>query len=155
MHARIMEAVWSEAIQCFTEAWHTPVLDASVLLLAELNFVAPTDPKFIATVDHLGARLRRGAYFFRYDAHDDFGAPENAFNICTFWYINALAAIGRKDEARELFENMLARCNHLGMLSEDLNPATGELWGNYPQTYSMVGIINAAMRLSRSWEDAL
>jgi len=91
----------------------------------------------------------------RYVANDDFGTPENAFTICTFWYINALASIGRVDEARELFENMLARCNHLGMLSEDLDPATGESWGNYPQTYSMVGIINSAVRLSRSWEDAL
>jgi GH15 family glucan-1,4-alpha-glucosidase len=155
MHARILAAVWSDELQCFTEAWQTPTLDASVLLLAELDFVAANDPKFVATVNHLGAQLRRGDYLLRYNAHDDFGAPENAFNICTFWYINALAAIGRKDEARALFENMLARCNHLGMLSEDLDPATGELWGNYPQTYSMVGIINAAMRLSCSWEEAL
>jgi len=91
----------------------------------------------------------------RYASRDDFGVPENAFNICTFWYVNALASIGRKHEARALFENMLARCNHLGMLSEDIDPVTGELWGNFPQTYSMVGIITAAMRLSRAWEDAL
>jgi GH15 family glucan-1,4-alpha-glucosidase len=91
----------------------------------------------------------------RYNAADDFGTPENAFNICTFWYINALAAIGEREEARELFENMLARRNHLGILSEDLDPVTGELWGNFPQTYSMVGIINSAVRLSRSWEEAI
>jgi len=155
MHERILAATWDAALGTFTEAWDTPSLDASVLLLSELDFVAADDPKFISTVNYLGEHLRRGQYLLRYNAHDDFGAPENAFNICTFWYINALAAIGRKDEARELFENMLARCNHLGMLSEDLDPATGELWGNYPQTYSMVGIINAAVRLSCSWEDAL
>jgi GH15 family glucan-1,4-alpha-glucosidase len=66
-----------------------------------------------------------------------------------------LAAIGRKDEARELFNNMLQQRNRLGLLSEDLDPVTGELWGNYPQTYSLVGIINSAMRLSISWEEAL
>ena len=81
--------------------------------------------------------------------------PETAFNICTFWYIDALAAVGRRREARELFCNMLERRNDLGLLSEDLDPDTGELWGNFPQTYSMVGIVNGAMRLSRSWEEAL
>ncbi len=155
MHERIEQATWDAQLGTFTEAWNAPALDASVLLFAELNFVAADDPRFIATVNYLGQHLRRGKYLLRYAAQDDFGMPENAFNICTFWYINALAAIGKKDEARALFENMLARCNHLGMLSEDLDPSTGELWGNYPQTYSMVGIINAAARLSRSWEDAL
>jgi len=155
MQQRILAACWNAELGAFTEAWNTPVFDASVLLLAELDFIAADDPKFVSTVKYLGEHLGRGKYLFRYAAHDDFGLPENAFNICTFWYINALAAIGRRDEARHLFENMLARCNHLGILSEDLDPITGELWGNYPQTYSMVGIIHAAMRLSRSWEDAL
>jgi GH15 family glucan-1,4-alpha-glucosidase len=155
MRDRIIEASWNSELGTFTEAWDSQSLDASVLLLAELDFVASDDPKFVATVDYLGRLLRRGDYLFRYVERDDFGSPENAFNICTFWYINALASIGRKEEARALFENMLSRCNHLGILSEDLDPKTGELWGNYPQTYSMVGIINAAMRLSCSWEEAL
>jgi GH15 family glucan-1,4-alpha-glucosidase len=77
-----------------------------------------------------------------------------AFNACTFWYIDALALLGRKVEARELFETMLAARNPLGLLSEDIDPATGELWGNFPQTYSMVGLIHSAMKLSKSWEDA-
>jgi pentatricopeptide repeat protein len=91
---------------------------------------------------------------FRYRTADDFGEPESAFNICTFWYINALAAMGRKDEARNLFESMLERRNALGLLAEDLDPVTGEQWGNFPQTYSMAGIINGALRLSKAWEDA-
>ena len=91
----------------------------------------------------------------RYHAADDFGHPENAFNVCTFWYIDALASTGRRDEARALFENMLAAAIGSGLLSEDLNPGSGELWGNFPQTYSMVGIIHAARRLSRDWEDCL
>ena len=155
MHERIMNAAWDESIGCFIEGWGVPTLDASVLLLAELRFVLPSDGKFIATVNCLEKRLLRGHYMMRYASPDDFGLPENAFNVCTFWYVNALASIGRKHEARALFENMLARCNHLGMLSEDIDPVTGELWGNFPQTYSMVGIITAAMRLSRAWEDAL
>ncbi|MGC3981753.1 MAG: glycoside hydrolase family 15 protein [Steroidobacteraceae bacterium] len=155
MQQRILEACWDEQLGCFTEAWNMPVVDASVLLFAELDFVTADDPRFIATVDCIGKQLGRGQYLMRYNAHDDFGAPENAFNICTFWYINALATIGRRDEARVLFDNMLKQRNGLGLLSEDLDPVSGELWGNYPQTYSMVGIINAAMRLSCSWEDAL
>ena len=83
---------------------------------------------------------------------DDFGYPETAFTICTFWYIDALVAIGKRDEARALFELMLSRRNAHGLLSEDIVPKTGELWGNYPQTYSLVGLINCANLLSRSWQ---
>ncbi len=80
--------------------------------------------------------------------------PETSFTVCTFWYIEALATLGRHDEARRLFENVLACRNHVGLLSEDLDPKSKELWGNFPQTYSMVGLISSAMRLSRSWEEA-
>src|SRR3546814_972324 len=90
----------------------------------------------------------------RYVAPDDFGEPHTAFSICTFWYIDALAVAGRRDEAREIFETMLAARNHLGLLSEDVDPKTGALWGNFPQTYSMVGLIHCAMRLSKTWEEA-
>jgi GH15 family glucan-1,4-alpha-glucosidase len=129
--------------------------DASLLLLEQLGFVDAHDPRFQGTIGAVEDELRRGDYLYRYATADDFGIPETAFNICTFWYIDALAACGRTDEARRLFENMLARRNAVGLLSEDLDPKTGELWGNFPQTYSMVGLINSAMRLSRSWEDAL
>jgi GH15 family glucan-1,4-alpha-glucosidase len=105
-------------------------------------------------VEAIEKQLRCGDFLFRYAKADDIGKPKNAFLVCTFWYIDALAAIGRKVEARELFENMLAHRNHVGLLSEDIDPETGELWGNFPQTYSMVGLINSAMRLSKSWEGA-
>ena len=98
--------------------------------------------------------LRDGDFLFRYKSPDDFGSPETSFTVCTFWYIEALAALGREDEARRLFENVLACRNHVGLLSEDLDPKSRELWGNFPQTYSMVGLISSAMRLSRSWEEA-
>ena len=85
----------------------------------------------------------------------DFGLPETSFNICAFWRIDALARIGRKEQAREIFNALLAVRNPLGLLSEDTHPVTGELWGNFPQTYSMVGIINAAMRLSAPWDSRI
>ena len=74
--------------------------------------------------------------------------------MCTFWFIDALTALGRRDEAREMFEHLLACRSPLGLLSEDLDAKTGELWGNFPQTYSMVGLIVSVMRLSKSWEEA-
>src|SRR5690606_4683497 len=139
----------------FVDTFDGDNLDASLLLLAEIGFIAASDPRYVATVDAIGAALNRGEHLFRYIAADDFGTPETSFVICNFWYIDALAATGRKEQARVLFENQLARRNALGLLSEDIAPDTGELWGNFPQTYSMVGLINSAMRLSRSWEELL
>ena len=155
MRAAILERAWSAERGCLVQSFGGHEVDASLLLVNELGFLQAGDPRFASTVAAVEHDLRRGSYLMRYAVADDFGEPSNAFNICTFWYIDALAALGRRTEARDLFENMLAHRNHLGLLSEDLDPRTGELWGNVPQTYSMVGLINSAMRLSRSWEDAL
>ncbi len=127
-------------------------IDASLLLLHDLGFLDPADPRFAATVDSLEP-LRQGSNFFRYQ-EDEFGAPTTSFAVCSFWYIDAINALGRHEEARDLFEQMLERRNPVGLLSEDLDPETGELWGNFPQTYSMVGLINSALRLSRPWSEA-
>jgi len=154
MHARIVEHAYNEELGYFVESLDGNRLDASLLLLADLGFVKPDDPRFVRTVDAIGKGLRRGDALFRYVLPDDFGAPETSFTICTFWYIDALASVGRHEEARVLFERILARRNHLGLLSEDLEFDGGEAWGNFPQTYSHVGLINAAMRLSRPWQDA-
>jgi len=156
---RISALVWEKGFDSerghFVAGFGSDHIDASLLLLADVGFVRVNDPRFIATVDAIGRDLKRDNYMFRYIAPDDFGAPETSFSICTFWYIEALATIGRRDEARALFENMLQRRTALGLLSEDVDPVTGELWGNFPQTYSLVGLIHAAMRLSVSWESAL
>ncbi|HMB73287.1 MAG TPA: glycoside hydrolase family 15 protein, partial [Gammaproteobacteria bacterium] len=159
-HARkikshIIDNAWSDKRKSFVASFENDHLDASLLTIADLGFVANDDPRFLGTIAAIEKELKRGPYLFRYTAEDDFGAPETAFNICTFWFINALAGVGRREEARELFENMLDRRTALGLLSEDLDPATGELWGNFPQTYSMVGVISAATRLGKSWEEAL
>jgi GH15 family glucan-1,4-alpha-glucosidase len=155
IHSEITAQAWDEKQQSFTESFGGTDMDASLLTLHDLGFIRADDPRFVTTVECIGRALKRGDHMFRYIAADDFGAPENAFNICTFWYIEALAAIGRRDEARDLFENMLALRNPLGLLSEDIDPDTHTLWGNFPQTYSMAGIINAAVRLSIPWSDAL
>lgn len=154
IHARILREAWSEALGHFTDTFGGHRLDASLLLLADIGFIDAHDARFVATVEAIGRDLKHGDALYRYVAPDDFGEPETSFTICTFWYIDALAAIGRLDEARDMFETLLERRNHLGLLSEDLAFDNGEAWGNFPQTYSHVGLITAAMRLSRSWQEA-
>ena len=155
MHAAIIERAWDAELGHFVESAEGRRLDASLLLLAELGFVAADDPRFIATVDAIGVHLRRGDGLYRYIAPDDFGHPETSFTICSFWYIEALAAIGRHDEARRQFEQLLTRRNPLGLLSEDMAFEDGEAWGNFPQTYSHVGVVMAAMCLSKPWSSAV
>jgi hypothetical protein len=153
MRTQILAGAWSEERQAFTSAFGNRDLDATALLLPELGLLPATDPRFLKTLERIEQELRVGDLLFRYRHADDFGAPENAFTICAFWYVNALAAAGRIDEARERFTRLLALRNPLGLLSEDIAPASGELWGNFPQTYSMVGVIGSALRLSRSWDE--
>ncbi|WP_237478641.1 glycoside hydrolase family 15 protein [Lichenibacterium dinghuense] len=152
---RILAEAWDEDRGTFVGSLGGDELDASLLLLSDIGFVAADDPRFIGTVEAIGRELKRGDHLMRYTRPDDFGEPEAAFMVCTFWYVDALCAIGRTDEARVIFEAVLASRNHVGLLSEDIDPRTGELWGNFPQSYSMVGLVNSAMRLSRPWNNAL
>lgn len=154
IRAVVSERGWSGRRNSFVAAFDGESVDASLLLLAEVGFVDATDPRFAGTVAAVESDLRRGDFIFRYVEKDDFGEPENAFLVCTFWYVNALAALGRRDEARELFEKLLSYRNHHGLLAEHIDPRTGEQWGNFVQTYSMVGLINAAIRLSIRWDQA-
>jgi GH15 family glucan-1,4-alpha-glucosidase len=154
MHRVIAARAWNAQRNAFASTFDGDAMDASLLLLAELDFLDAADPRFAATVDAVAADLKRGDYIFRYIEKDDFGEPENAFLVCTFWYINALAAIGRRDEARALFEKLLASRNRHGLLAEHIDTRSGELWGNFVQTYSMVGLINSAIRLSMRWDQA-
>jgi GH15 family glucan-1,4-alpha-glucosidase len=155
MREEILTKSWCEERQAFAESFGGHELDASILLMAEVGMIDARDPRFVSTVEAMEKSLCDGPYMRRYEAADDFGKPETAFNICTFWRIDALAKIGRKAEARQIFETMLAARNPLGLLSEDTHPVTGEMWGNFPQTYSMVGIINAAVRLSTPWDSCI
>ena len=151
IHQVITTHAWNEKRGTFVSSFEGDALDASLLLLAELGFLQPDDPRFAATVGAIERDLREGDFVFRYREADDFGVPGNAFIVCTFWYIDALVGLGRREEARALFESMLTCRNRHGLLAEHIDPRTRELWGNFPQTYSMVGLIVSATRLSIPW----
>jgi GH15 family glucan-1,4-alpha-glucosidase len=153
VHGPLLERAWNEKRQAFTAGFDTEDLDASCLLLAELGLVEADDPRFVKTVKAIETELFRHNHVMRYVSADDFGLPETAFLVCRFWLIDAWWSMGRREEAKDLFTDALKHRNRYGLLSEDLEPATGVLWGNFPQTYSMAGVILSAMRLSRNWED--
>ncbi len=149
----LLEKAWNPKREAFTAAFGSDDLDASVLLLPDLGICEVDDPRFIKTVTAMERELLREKHMMRYATEDDFGMPATAFMICRFWLIDAWWAQGRKDEARELFEDAMAHRNRYGLLSEDIDPKTGALFGNFPQTYSMAGLILTGMKISRNWED--
>jgi len=148
---RIERKAWNKDLGRYAATFDGDELDASLLQLVEVRFVPATDPRMEATIRAVEDGLRRGPFMLRYALPDDFGCPKTAFNFCTFWLIEALHLSGRTDEARALFEEMLGRRTKAGLLSEDMSFDGKELWGNYPQTYSLVGLINCATLLSRPW----
>ena len=151
VRATIESRAWNEAEGRFAATFGGDELDASLLQLVDVRFVPPDDPRMQATMAAVEHGLRRGPYMLRYAIPDDFGLPKTAFNFCTFWLIEAMHLSGRTAEARELFEEMLSRRTAAGLLSEDIALDGRELWGNYPQTYSLVGMINCAIMLSKPW----
>ncbi|MCK0100405.1 glycoside hydrolase family 15 protein [Qipengyuania sp. S6317L1] len=154
--ATIEEKAWKpdgKGAGHYGASFESDYLDASLLQMVELRFLSPDNERFQQTFAAVEEHLRRGDHMLRYAAEDDFGAPETAFNVCTFWLIEALHLAGRSDEARSLFETMLSHTTKSGLLSEDLDYETGELWGNFPQTYSLVGVINCAGLLSKPWSE--
>jgi GH15 family glucan-1,4-alpha-glucosidase len=152
VRATIEARAWNDAEGRFAATFGGDELDASLLQLVDVRFLPADDPRMQATMAAVEEGLRRGGYMLRYAIPDDFGLPKTAFNFCTFWLIEALHLSGRTDEARALFEEMLSRRTGAGLLSEDITLDGAELWGNYPQTYSLVGLINCATLLSKSWQ---
>ena len=146
----IERRAWNKDLGRYTSTFEGEELDASLLQLVDVRFCPPDDPRMQATMRAVEEGLRRGPFMLRYAAPDDFGVPKTAFNFCTFWLIEALHLSGRSEEALQLFREMLDRRTAAGLLSEDIS-FKGELWGNYPQTYSLVGLINCATLLSRPW----
>jgi len=151
IHDVISRRSWNAKMNAFTATMEGDSLDASLLLMPRLGFLAADDPRFAGTVAAIESQLKHGDFVYRYVERDDFGYPENAFLVCTFWYIEALAAMGgaRREEARALFEKVLSARNRHGLLAEDLDPRTLEQWGNFPQTYCMAGIIDCAIALAK------
>ncbi len=156
IRAKIEQEAWVENGEeggHYGASFESDYLDASLLQMVELRFLQPDNPRFQSTFTAIEKTLRRGEHMLRYASEDDFGLPETAFNVCTFWLIEALHLAGRDEEARTLFTAMLSHTTESGLLSEDLDFETGELWGNFPQTYSLVGVINCAGLLSRPWSE--
>jgi GH15 family glucan-1,4-alpha-glucosidase len=144
---------WNDEIGALTQVAGEPQLDAALLLAVHLGFLERDDARAADHVDAIRTSLSvDGGLLRRYTAPDDFGVTQAAFTVCTFWLVEALAIIGRDDEARALFDRLLGLHNGLGLYSEDVLPDTLEQSGNFPQTYTHVGLINAAFRLSRRWD---
>jgi GH15 family glucan-1,4-alpha-glucosidase len=153
MRPQVLSHAWNAARGTLSASFDDDIVDASLLLLPELGIIDWHDERFTHTLEAIERELRVGDFLLRYRHPDDFGHATNAFTVCSFWWANALAATGRMEAARALFTKLLAVRNSVGLLSEHVDPTTGTLWGNFPQTYSMVGIITTAARLSRRWED--
>lgn len=146
----LIEACYDEKRKVYTQAIGTNHLDASTLQLILMNYL---DPHSQRAKDHLAALEKElkadDGLFYRYIHKDDFGRPKTTFLLTAFWYVEALACVGRIDEAIEQFEGLLQYSNHVGLLSEDVDPKDGSQWGNFPQAYSHVGLMNAAYRISK------
>ncbi len=151
IYRQIHERGWTKARDAFVQHYGTDVLDAAVLLMPLMKFIAPQDPRWLSTLDAIGSELVSDSLVYRYNAEaspDGLAGREGTFSICTFWYVEALARAGRLDEARLIFEKMLTYANHLGLYAEEIGPA-GEQLGNFPQAFTHLALISAAVNLDR------
>jgi GH15 family glucan-1,4-alpha-glucosidase len=149
--AWIMERGWSARRQAFVQAENSEVLDSSVLLMPLVHFIAPTDPRWLSTLDAISRELVSDSLVYRYDpaaAPDGVDGSEGTFSMCSFWYVECLARAGRLDEAQLAFEKMLTYANHLGLYSEQIG-LSGESLGNFPQAFTHMSLISAAVNLDR------
>ncbi len=146
---QIMEKGWNPDRKAFVQHYGSDVLDASVLLMPMVKFIAPRDPRWLSTLNAIGRELVSDSLVYRYNASaspDGLDGEEGTFSICSFWYVEALARAGRLDEARLAFEKMLTYANHVGLFSEEIGPS-GELLGNFPQAFTHLSLISAAVNL--------
>jgi GH15 family glucan-1,4-alpha-glucosidase len=151
IYHQVMKRGWHEGRGAFVQHYDTDVLDASVLLMPLTKFVSPTDPRWLSTLEAISTELVSDSLVYRYNVEatpDGLEGSEGTFSICTFWYVEALARAGKLDEARLAFEKMLTYANHLGLYSEQIG-ATGELLGNFPQAFTHLALISAAVNLDR------
>ena len=155
IHAEVIAQSWNPTKESFVGHYGGEDLDASLLQAVRLRFLPPGDPCLNSTIDAIHKDLSRDGWLQRYSLNDGFGKPSVAFVICTFWLIEALAAVGRKEEARTMFDRIHGALSPLGLLSEDFEPAPPRMWRNFPQTYSHVGLIHAAFAASPSWTEVL
>jgi GH15 family glucan-1,4-alpha-glucosidase len=151
VYRQIMERGWNESRRAFVQHYGSDVVDASLLLMPLVKFIAPTDPRWLSTLDAITDELVSDSLVYRYNVEaspDGLQGDEGTFSMCSFWYVEALTRAGRVDEARLAFEKMLTYANHLGLYSEEIGP-TGEQLGNFPQAFTHLALISAAFNLDR------
>ncbi|MGN6245749.1 MAG: glycoside hydrolase family 15 protein [Motilibacteraceae bacterium] len=152
VHQQVMAKGFDADANTFVQYYGASEVDASLLLMPQVGFIDPKDDRFVGTVDAIGKRLRQdGGLLMRYENHGDVdGLPgkEGAFLVCTFWYADALHAIGRQDEARKVFEHLLSLRNDVGLLAEEYDVRYSRQVGNFPQAFSHVGLVNTAHNLA-------
>jgi len=149
VYNQIIERGWNLTTRAFTQDYSSEVLDSSLLLMPLQGFVAPRDPMWISTLEAMDRELVSDSLVYRYNpaaSPDGLAGDEGTFSLCTFWYVEALARAGRLDEARLTFEKMHTYANHLGLYSEEIG-STGEQLGNFPQAFSHLALISAAINL--------
>lgn len=155
IRGEVIARAWNAELGSFAGHCGGRDLDASLLQMAPLRFLPAQDPRLHATVDAIRQGLAVDGWLLRYRLDDGFGQPRVAFILCTFWLIEALAALGRHEEAEALMKQIQPALSPLGLLSEDFDSATLRMWGNFPQAYSHVGLIRAAFAASPSWPEVL
>ncbi|MDQ3683903.1 MAG: glycoside hydrolase family 15 protein [Bacteroidota bacterium] len=149
-----IEKCWDGERGVYTQAVGSPNLDASTLKLITMNYLRHDDPKAKSHIEQLEKELLADhGLFYRYKHYDDFGVPETTFLVCAFWYVDALACVGRVEDAIRILDKVQGFSNHLGIFSEDV-ALDGSQWGNFPQTYSHVGMINSAFRIAKKLDGA-
>jgi GH15 family glucan-1,4-alpha-glucosidase len=155
LRAEIIKSCWRPDLKTFAASYGSDDLDASLLQMVPFRFLPRDDSRLASTVDAIALALGRGDWLDRYKHDDGLGTPQVAFVLCTFWLVQALAGLGRHEEARRRLETSFEALSPLGLLSEDFDPATRRLWGNFPQAYSHVGLIHAAFDASPRWPEVL
>ena len=150
-HRFVQESCWDPELQSYVMYPGSKLLDASVLVMPLVKFAGPTDPRFLSTLDQITAELNSDSLVYRYAStgHDGIAEGEGTFNLCSFWYVEALTRAGRVREARMIFEKMLTYANHLGLYAEQIG-ASGEALGNFPQAFTHLALISAAVNLDRA-----
>lgn len=145
----LIDTAWRPELGLFADAPDTEHADASLFMMVNTGYLHRDDPRAVQHVTALADRLRAHDHLlYRYQHDDGIGDTKATFTVCGFWYAEALARLGLTEQAERVFEDLIGHANHVGLLSEDIDPDTGELWGNFPQTYSHVGLINAAFAIS-------
>ncbi len=151
IRAAILERGWSERAGAYTQAFGSDELDASTLMMPIVGFLPADDPRMLATIEAVAAGLTdEGGLVYRYKAHDGLPGEEGAFGICTYWLVQCLAMLGEVDRAEELFETMTSFGNDVGLFSEEVDPASGEALGNFPQAFTHIGLVNAAWAIAEA-----